>query len=218
MLLPHGYEGQGAEHSSGRMERYLQMCAKDNMYVMDCTTPANIYHLLRKQMKAQFRKPLIVFTPKSLLRHPLVVSSVDDFANGSFQMVIDDATAKADKVKTLVFVTGKFYYDLLEQREELKREDVALVRVEQLFPLPEKQIKEAIAKYKKADDIVWAQEEPRNMGAYSHMLMNLDEARTFRAASRRPYGAPAAGSSVRSKKRHQEVIDYVFDKSKNNQR
>nr|WP_321229151.1 2-oxoglutarate dehydrogenase E1 component [uncultured Psychroserpens sp.] len=218
MLLPHGYEGQGAEHSSARMERYLQLCAKDNMFVMDCTTPANMYHLLRKQMKAQFRKPLIVFTPKSLLRHPLVVSSVDEFANGSFQMVIDDQTAKADKVKTLVFVTGKFYYDLLEQREELKRDNVALVRVEQLFPLPEKQIKDAIAKYKNADDIVWAQEEPRNMGAYSHMLMHMDEARTFRAATRRPYGAPAAGSSVRSKKRHQEVIDFVFDKSKNNQR
>jgi 2-oxoglutarate dehydrogenase E1 component len=218
MLLPHGYEGQGAEHSSGRMERYLQLCAKDNMFVMDCTTPANMYHLLRKQMKAQFRKPLIVFTPKSLLRHPLVVSSVDEFANGSFQMVIDDSTVKVDKVKTLVFVTGKFYYDLLEQRQQLERDNVALVRVEQLFPVPEKQIKEAIAKYKNADDHVWAQEEPRNMGAYSHMLMNLDAAKTFRAATRRPYGAPAAGSSVRFKKRHQEVIDYVFDKSKNNQR
>ncbi|WP_299222982.1 2-oxoglutarate dehydrogenase E1 component [uncultured Psychroserpens sp.] len=218
MLLPHGYEGQGAEHSSGRMERYLQLCAKDNMYVMDCTTPANMYHLLRKQMKAEFRKPLIVFTPKSLLRHPLVVSSVDEFANGSFQMLIDDHSAKADKIKTLVFVTGKFYYDLLEQRENLKRDDVALVRIEQLFPLPEKQIKEALKKYKNADDIVWAQEEPRNMGAYSHMLMHLDEAKNFRAATRRPYGAPAAGSSVRSKKRHQEVIDFVFDKTKNNQR
>ena len=218
MLLPHGYEGQGAEHSSGRMERYLQLCAKDNMFVVDCTTPANMYHLLRKQMKAEFRKPLIVFTPKSLLRHPLVVSSVDEFANGSFQMLIDDTVVKTDKVKTLVFVTGKFYYDLLAQREELKRDDIALVRVEQLFPLPEKQITEAIAKYKNANDIVWAQEEPRNMGAYSHVLMNLDEAKSFRAATRRPYGAPAAGSSVRSKKRHQEVIDYVFDKSKNNQR
>ncbi|MBR9845479.1 MAG: 2-oxoglutarate dehydrogenase E1 component [Algicola sp.] len=218
MLLPHGYEGQGAEHSSGRMERYLQLCAKDNMFVMDCTTPANMYHLLRKQMKAEFRKPLIVFTPKSLLRHPLVVSSVEEFANGSFQMVIDDSSVNPDKVKTLVFVTGKFYYDLLEQREQLERDDVALVRVEQLFPLPEQQIKDAIAKYKNADDIVWAQEEPRNMGAYSHILMHLEEAKSFRAASRRPYGAPAAGSSVRSKKRHQEVIDYVFDKTKNNQR
>jgi len=218
MLLPHGYEGQGAEHSSARMERYLQLCAKDNMFVVDCSTPANMYHLLRKQMKADFRKPLIVFTPKSLLRHPRVVSTVDEFANGSFQMLIDDQNAKVDKVKTVVFVTGKFYYDLLEEQEKLSRVDIALVRLEQLFPLPTEAILEILAKYKKADDFVWAQEEPRNMGAYSHMLMHLDEAKTFRAATRRPYGAPAAGSSVRSKKRHQEVINFVFDKTKNNQR
>ena len=217
MLLPHGYEGQGAEHSSARMERYLQLCAKDNMFVTDCTTPANMYHLLRKQMKGDFRKPLIVFTPKSLLRHPLVVSTVDEFANGSFQMVIDDAEVKPNDVKSLVFVTGKFYYDLLERRKEFDRNDVALVRVEQLFPLPDKEMKKIIKKYNKAEEVVWAQEEPRNMGAYSHLLMHLDEAKTFRAASRRPYGAPAAGSSVRSKKRHQEVIDFVFDKSKDNQ-
>lgn len=217
MLLPHGYEGQGAEHSSGRMERYLQLCAKDNMFVADCTTPANMFHLLRKQMKANYRKPLIVFTPKSLLRHPKVVSTVEEFANGSFQTVIDDASASIDKVKTLVFVTGKFYYDLLEEQEKLGREDVALVRIEQLFPLPIDEIRNIVGKYKNAEDVVWAQEEPRNMGAYSHMMMHLDEARTWRAASRRPYGAPAAGSSVRSKTRHQEVIDYVFDKSKNNQ-
>ena len=218
MLLPHGYEGQGAEHSSARMERYLQLCAKDNMYVVDCTTPANMYHLLRKQMKANFRKPLIVFTPKSLLRHPRCVSTVDEFANGSFKMLIDDEQAKADKIKTLVFVTGKFYYDLLEAQENLGRNDVALVRIEQLFHLPTDDIREILKKYKNADDVVWAQEEPRNMGAYSHMLMHLDEAKTFRAASMRAYGAPAAGSSTRSKRRHQEVIDYVFDKTKNNQR
>ena len=218
MLLPHGYEGQGAEHSSGRMERYLQMCAKDNMFIADCTTPANMFHLLRKQMKANYRKPLIVFTPKSLLRHPKVVSTVDEFANGSFEMLIDDKTAKASKVKTLVFVTGKFYYDLLDEQEKLGREDVALVRIEQLFPLPVKGIRAILKKYKNADDVVWAQEEPRNMGAYSHILMHLDEAKQFRAATRRPYGAPAAGSSVRSKIRHKEVIDYVFDITKDNKR
>lgn len=218
MLLPHGYEGQGAEHSSGRMERFLQMCAKDNMFIADCTTPANIFHLLRKQMKANYRKPLIVFTPKSLLRHPKVVSTVDEFANGSFQILIDDESAKADKAETLVFVTGKFYYDLLEEQEKQERDNIAIVRVEQLFPLPAEEMRAIIKKYKNADDIVWAQEEPRNMGAYSHILMHLDESKHFRAASRRPYGAPAAGSSVRSKIRHQEVIDYVFDKTKNNQR
>ncbi|MDG1393886.1 MAG: 2-oxoglutarate dehydrogenase E1 component [Flavobacteriaceae bacterium] len=218
MLLPHGYEGQGAEHSSGRMERYLQLCAKDNMFIADCTTPANMYHLLRRQLKADFRKPLIVFTPKSLLRHPKVVSSVEEFANGSFQMLIDDATAKATEVKTLVFVTGKFYYDLLEAQETLGRTDIALVRVEQLFPLPEKEIDAVISKYTNADDIVWAQEEPRNMGAYAHILMHIDAARNWRAASRRSYSAPAAGSATRSKKRHQEIIDFVFDKTKDNQR
>jgi len=218
MLLPHGYEGQGAEHSSARMERYLQLCAKDNMFVADCTTPANFFHLLRRQMKTNYRKPLIVFTPKSLLRHPKCVSTVDEFANGTFQTLIDDTAVQVDKVKTLVLLTGKFYYDLDEERENLNREDVALIRIEQLFPLPTTQIREVLAKYKNAEDIVWAQEEPRNMGAYAHMLMHLDEAKTFRLASRRPYGAPAAGSSVRSKKRHKEVIDFVFDKTKNNQR
>ncbi|SEA39979.1 2-oxoglutarate dehydrogenase E1 component [Bizionia paragorgiae] len=218
MLLPHGYEGQGAEHSSGRMERYLQLCAKDNMYIADCTTPENMFHLLRRQMKSNFRKPLIVFTPKSLLRHPKCVSTVESFANGSFKMVIDDNVSDVNKIKTLVLLTGKFYYDLDEERENLKRDDVALVRIEQLFPVPTDEIKAILAKYSNADDIVWAQEEPKNMGAYSHMLMHLDEARNFRLASRRPYGAPAAGSAVRSKARHKEVIDYVFDKTKNNQR
>lgn len=216
LLLPHGYEGQGAEHSSARMERYLQLCAKDNMYVADVTTPANLFHLFRRQMKAKFRKPLVVFTPKSLLRHPKVHSTKEEMAKGGFQMVIDDADAKAAKVKTLVFCTGKFYYDLLAKKEELERDDVALVRVEQLFPVPAKEMRSIIKKYKNADDIVWAQEEPRNMGAWSHMLMHLDEAKQFRVASRRFYGAPAAGSAVRSKRRHAQVLDYVFDKSKDN--
>lgn len=217
MLLPHGYEGQGAEHSSGRMERYLQLCAKDNMFVADCSTPANMFHLLRRQMKANYRKPLIVFTPKSLLRHPKVVSTVDEFANGSFQTLIDDETANSDKIKSLVFVTGKFYYDLLEVKEANNRNDVALVRLEQLFPLPEAEIRAIIKKYNNADDFVWAQEEPRNMGAYSHLMMHMDEFKNCRYAGGRSYGAPAAGSSTRAKRRHQEVIEYVFDKTKSNQ-
>ncbi len=216
LLLPHGYEGQGAEHSSGRMERYLQLCAKDNMFVADVTTPANMFHLLRRQMKAEFRKPLVIFTPKSLLRHPRVLSTKEEMANGSFQMVIDDESAAATKIKTLVFCTGKFYYDLLNKKEELGRDDVALVRLEQLFPLPAKQMREIIKKYKNAKDLVWAQEEPRNMGAWGHLLMHFDEAKQFRVASRRFYGAPAAGSAVRSQRRHSQVIDYVFDKTKDN--
>jgi 2-oxoglutarate dehydrogenase E1 component len=216
MLLPHGYEGQGAEHSSARMERFLQLCARDNMFIADVTTPAQMFHILRRQMKVNFRKPLIIFTPKSLLRHPKAVSTVDDFANGSFQEVLDDTSADVKKVKSLVFCTGKFYYDLLAQRESLERDDVALVRVEQLFPVPENQMLAVMKKYKNADDLVWAQEEPRNMGPWSHMLMHFSEAQKFRVASRRFYAAPAAGSSVRSKARHQQVIDFVFDKSKDN--
>ncbi len=214
MFLPHGYEGQGAEHSSGRMERFLQACATDNMFVADVTTPANMFHLLRRQMKVNYRKPLIIFTPKSLLRHPKVISTKEEFANGSFQTVYDDTEANAEKVKSLVFCTGKFYYDLLEERENRKRDDVALVRVEQLFPLPKDEMKSIMEKYKNADDIVWAQEEPRNMGAYSFMLLHFEEAKNFRVCSRRFYGSPASGSSVRFKKRHEKVIESVFDKTR----
>ncbi len=212
MLLPHGYEGQGAEHSSARMERYLQLCAKDNMFVADVTTPAQLFHILRRQLKVSYRKPLIIFTPKSLLRHPKVLSTKEEMANGSFQMVIDDPDTKVSAVKSLVFVTGKFYYDLLEKKEEDKRDDVALVRVEQLFPLPVDAMKAMIKKYKNADDVVWAQEEPRNMGAYSHLLLHFEETRTWRVCSRKMYAAPASGSSVRSKARHLKVIESVFDK------
>ena len=219
MLLPHGYEGQGAEHSSARMERYLQLCAKDNVYIANCSTPANMFHILRRQMKAGFRKPLVIFTPKSLLRHAKVLSSVDEFTKGAFKPLIDDESVVAlKKINTVVFVSGKFYYDLLDQKDRLGRDDVALVRVEQLFPLPVNLIRSIISKYSSAEDFVWAQEEPRNMGAYTHILMNLDDAKNFRVASRRTYGTTAAGSLTRFKKRHQEVIDYVFDKEKNNQR
>jgi 2-oxoglutarate dehydrogenase E1 component len=211
LLLPHGYEGQGAEHSSARMERYLQLCAKDNMFVADCTTPANFYHLLRRQMKVNYRKPLIVFTPKSLLRHPKVVSTVEDLANGTFQKVIDDAEVNPKDVKTLVFCTGKFYYELLEERERRNRNDVALVRIEQLFPLPTEIMKSLMDKYQ-AEDVVWAQEEPRNMGAYGFLLLHFEEARHFRVCSGKFYGAPAAGSSVRFKRRHDRIIQSVFEK------
>ena len=218
MLLPHGYEGQGAEHSSGRMERYLQLCAKNNMFVADCSTPANMFHILRRQLKANYRKPLIVFTPKSLLRHPKVISKVEDFSDGCFQPLIDDQNANTKKTKTLVFVTGKFYYDLLEAKENLSRDDVALVRIEQLFPLPKNDINNILLKYNNVDDIVWAQEEPRNMGALAHLLLHLDDVKNWRIASRRSYSAPAAGSATRSKRRHKEIIDFVFDKTKDNQR
>ena len=217
LFLPHGYEGQGAEHSSARMERYLQLCAKDNVFVANCTTPANMFHILRRQLKAKYRKPLIIFTPKSLLRHPMVHSKVDEFTNGEFNMIIDDNEADSSSAKSLVFVSGKFYYDLIEEKNRLGRNDIAIVRIEQLFPLPKNHIRSIIKKYKNADDIVWAQEEPINMGAYAHLLINFKEANKFRVAARRFYAATAAGSSARYLKRHKEVIDFVFDKSKNNQ-
>lgn len=212
MLLPHGYENQGAEHSSARMERYLQLCAKHNMYIADVTTPANFFHLMRRQLKTEFRKPLVVFSPKSLLRHPDVVSSMDDLANGQFQEVLDDPNVTDKKaIKTLVFCTGKFYYDIIAKRAELVRNDVAVVRLEQLFPLAVDQIKAIIDSYPNVDDYVWAQEEPKNMGAYGYMLMNFDLVK-LRLASPKAYSAPAAGSYERSKKRHANAIAMVFDK------
>jgi len=212
-LLPHGYENQGAEHSSARMERYLQMCAKHNMYIADCTTPANFFHLLRRQMKSNFRKPLIVFTPKSLLRHPLAVSKIEDLTNGQFQEIMDDPNITDKKaIKSLVFCTGKVYYDIIAKREELNRNDVAVIRLEQLFPLAVDQIKDILASYPNVDDHVWAQEEPKNMGAYSYMLMNFDLVK-LRLASPKAYSAPASGSYERSKRRQANAIAMVFDKT-----
>ena len=216
LLLPHGYEGQGAEHSSARIERYLQLCAKDNMYVANCSTPANMFHIFRRQMKSSFRKPLIVFTPKSLLRHPLVVSPLKEFASGRFQALIPDTVVTPKQAKKLVFCTGKFYYDLLKAREEKEAMDVALVRIEQLFPLPAEEMREVLKAYAAVEEVVWAQEEPRNMGIWSHLLLHFPEAVNFRPATRRFYGTPAAGSATRFNKRHQEVIEYVFDPSKDN--
>ena len=216
LLLPHGYEGQGAEHSSARMERYLQLCAKDNMYVANCTTPSNLFHLLRRQMVTKFRKPLIIFTPKSLLRHPKAVSSVSDFSSGKFSPLIEISKIENSKIERLVFCSGKFYYDLNDHMEKNNIQNTILVRLEQLFPLPIVEINDVLEKYSNASDIVWAQEEPRNMGAWSHLLLHSDKFRDFRAVSRRFYSSPSAGSSTRSKRRHNEVIQYVFDKTKSN--
>ena len=213
MLLPHGYEAQGSEHSSARMERYLQLCSRDNLIMADVTTPANFFHLLRRQMKWNFRKPLVVFTPKSLLRHPLVESTKEELANGGFQEVIDDLHVDKKNVTSLVFCTGKFYYDLLHRRTQDNRNDVAIVRIEQLFPLPIKQLEAIIATYTNAKEYVWAQEEPKNMGAWGYMLMNFNSV-PLQLVSRRVYSSPAAGSSARSKARHKQVIDSVFQTPK----
>jgi len=184
------------------------------MYVANCTTPANLFHILRRQIVTTFRKPLVLFTPKSLLRHPKVVSNKKDLADGKFEPIIIDNHINKN-VKSLVFCSGKFYYDLVDYREKNKIKDVAIIRIEQLFPLPEKEIMKIVSDYN-PEEIVWAQEEPRNMGPWSHLLMHLEIAKKFRVASRRFYGSPASGSSKRFEKRHKEVIEYVFDKTKNN--
>jgi 2-oxoglutarate dehydrogenase E1 component len=168
--------------------------------------------LLRRQVKRDFRKPLIVFTPKSLLRHPKAVSSLEELVNGQFNEVIDD-TIKPDKVKRLVFCTGKFYYDLLAEREKLNSEDVALIRIEQLFPLHFEKIQQVIDKYSNAKEYIWAQEEPQNMGAWSFMAQRMDLVKL--KVMSRPYNSvPAPGSSTRDKRRQQRVIDAVFEVNK----
>ena len=209
VLLPHGYEGQGSEHSSARMERFLQLCAIDNISVANCTTPANFFHILRRQLKRNFRKPLIVFTPKSLLRHPMAVSPLQEFYKAEFQEVIDDSL-NPKFVKKLVFCTGKFYYDLLAERTALNRNDVALVRIEQLFPLHLEKLQQIINKYPNVKKYVWAQEEPENMGAWSYMLQRFRLV-NLEVASQPFYAVPAAGSAARFKARHQRVIDKVFE-------
>ena len=173
MMLPHGMEGQGPEHSSARIERFLELCADENMILANCTSPANYFHLLRRQLVREFRKPLVIFTPKSLLRHPKVVSPLKDFTEGVFQEVIDDTNVAAKDVKRVLFCSGKVYYDLLEKQEADKRKDVAIVRIEQLFPIPAEQLKAIRKKYNKAKEFVWVQEENENMGAWSYYCRKL---------------------------------------------
>jgi 2-oxoglutarate dehydrogenase E1 component len=177
MLLPHGFEGQGPEHSSARIERFLEACADENIQVVNCTTPANFFHVLRRQLKRNFRKPLVVFTPKSLLRSPKCVSKLEEFSDGGFSELIDDAQVKATDVKRVLFCSGKIYYDLLEKQQTDKIKDIAIVRLEQLYPLPYDQIEAIRVKYKNAVEHVWVQEEPENMGPWPYI------SRKFRKSS-----------------------------------
>ena len=209
MLLPHGYEGQGAEHSSGRMERFLQQCADLNIQVVNTSTPANHFHLLRRQMKRDFRKPLVVFSPKMLLRHPKATSTLDSMANGNFQEVIDDAHAKVENIDTVVFCSGKFYYEATEKAEELGAQNMAFVRIEQLYPLPKTQIDEILAKYKNAKNLIWAQEEPANMGAWTYMAMQL-RAHNLIGICRYPSAAAAEGSHDLHKRRLGRLFNELF--------
>ncbi len=211
MLLPHGYEGAGPEHSSCRPERYLQLCAEYNMVVCDVTTPANMFHLLRRQIAWDFRKPLVVFTPKSLLRHPQCVSKVEEFTTGSFQEVIDDSWVKAKDVKKVVLCTGKLYYDLFKYQQENDRKNVAVVRLEQLYPLPVEQI-EAIKKKYKGASICWAQEEPYNMGAWTYLLRWRDLFdKEIECVSRKSSASPATGYASVHLREQNEIVEKAFN-------
>ncbi|HTF04315.1 MAG TPA: 2-oxoglutarate dehydrogenase E1 component, partial [Bacteroidia bacterium] len=209
LLLPHGYEGQGPEHSSARMERFLQQCAEDNIQIVNTTTPAQQFHVLRRQLHRDFRKPLICFTPKKLLRYPACVSKLEDFTNDKFHEVIDDAAADVKKVQKVVFCSGKIYYDLIEHREKIKSTDTAIVRVEQLYPLPVKQMQAVIAKYSNAVQHVWAQEEPENMGAWSFINRKFTVERLI-YIGREEAASPATGFAKMHNAETYAIMDAVF--------
>lgn len=208
MLLPHGYEGQGPEHSSARMERFLQMCAELNMVITNITTAANFFHALRRQLAWQFRKPLINFAPKANLRHPGTYSHVSEFTQGGFKEVIDDTFADAAQVKKVLFCTGKVYFDLAEKQQKDNRKDVAIIRLEQIYPLPLKQLGELYKKYSKAIWF-WVQEEPLNMGAASFLQMNLKQI-NYGVISRNASAATATGYAKVHKQEQEEIIETAF--------
>ncbi|HEX7755287.1 MAG TPA: 2-oxoglutarate dehydrogenase E1 component, partial [Niabella sp.] len=209
MLLPHGFEGQGPEHSSARIERFLQSCAELNIVVTNITTSANYFHALRRQLKWPFRKPMINFAPKANLRHPGSHSLKEAFTNGRFREVIDDAFADdAVAVKTVLFCSGKIYFDLAEKQAKDNRKNVAIIRMEQLYPLPKKQLDELYAKYKNAV-WYWVQEEPLNMGAASFLQMNLKDI-NYGIIGRKPSAAPASGFMKVHKAEQEEIINTAF--------
>ena len=208
MLLPHGYEGQGPEHSNARPERYLQLCAENNMVVANITTPANIFHAMRRQLAWEFRKPLVIMSPKSLLRHPQAISSMDELTSGSFREVIGDTYADPKKVKRVLLCSGKVYYDLLEKQQADSRTDVAIVRMEQLYPLPETQLDAALSQYKKPE-LLWVQEEPENMGYWSFMLRRMYQ-RNLRYVGRDSASSPATGFAKIHTQEQAELVTKAF--------
>ncbi len=212
MLLPHGYEGQGPEHSSARIERFMELCADHNIQVANCTSPANYFHLLRRQLKRDFRKPLVVFTPKSLLRHPLCVSPLDEFTKGGFREVIDDSFVKAEGVKRILCCTGKIYYDLLEKQQADQRKDVAIVRLEQLYPTPIEQLEAIKSKYKNAKELIWVQEEPENMGAWPYLCRKLRKTSLeMEVISRRESSSTATGYAKQHVSQQLYIVGKAFE-------
>ena len=212
MLLPHGYEGQGPEHSSARLERFLQACAENNIQVCNLTTPAQLFHVLRRQMKREFKKPLIIMSPKSLLRHKDCVSKVAEFTDNEFWSILDDEKIVKKNVKRVILCSGKVYYDLKAYREENKIKDSALIRVEQLYPLNTELVRKLVSKYPDDAEIVWCQEEPKNMGAWSFIMPLLLETlgKMPRFAGRKPSASPAVGSLAKHKRGQLRLIEDAF--------
>jgi 2-oxoglutarate dehydrogenase E1 component len=208
LLLPHGYEGQGAEHSSARLERFLQLCAQQNMFVCNPTTPANHFHLLRRQMLQKFRKPLVIMSPKSLLRHPLAVSKMEELGEGKFLPVIPDFIDER-KVKKVVFCSGKIYYELLEERNRINDEGTAIIRLEQLYPLPKKEMDRQLSKYNKKVKLIWTQEEPANMGAWSYLRVKTDY--PFECISPKVSASTAPGSKQAAEQVQKKLIIQTFE-------
>lgn len=211
MFLPHGYEGQGPEHSSARMERYLALAGHQNIQIANCTTPANFFHLLRRQLHRSVRKPLVIFTPKSLLRHPACVSPMTDFTSGGFKEVIDDEMADPEKIKRVVFCSGKLFYDIRPEQEKEKKNDLALIRLEQLYPLPVRQLEKIIAKYVNAERWEWIQEEPANMGAWKYIFQNFTLV-PLEMTSRPASGSPATGSGILHKIQQKLIVEKALGK------
>ncbi len=209
LLLPHGYEGQGPEHSNGHMERFLQLSAQENIQVCNVTTPAQYFCLLRRQVLLKVEKPLIIMTPKSLLRHPLAVSKPDELKKGHFQFVIDDSKADENQASKILFCTGKIFYDLYSKREVLKKNDTAIIRIEQLYPFPEKEIEIILKKYKNVKNKFWVQEEPQNRGAWTFIKNQFDILFNERLqyTGRSPSASPATGSLILFKAEQENLLN-----------
>jgi 2-oxoglutarate dehydrogenase E1 component len=211
MLLPHGYEGQGPEHSSARLERFLQMAAEHNIVITNITDSANLFHGIRRQQKWDFRKPLINMSPKSLLRHPRTSSPIADLFKGTFKEIIDDSSVKdASKVKRLLLCSGKVAFDLIEKKENENRDDIAIVRLEQLYPINDMFLDRIFNKYKQAD-IVWVQEEPENMGAWQYMLNRFYKTRTIECVARKVSASTATGYKKQHLKEQEEILNRAFN-------
>ncbi|MGH8247822.1 MAG: 2-oxoglutarate dehydrogenase E1 component, partial [Gammaproteobacteria bacterium] len=221
VFLPHGYDGQGPEHSSARLERYLQLCAQENMQVCVPSTPGQMFHMLRRQVLRPYRKPLIVMSPKSLLRHKLSTTPVESLTNGRFELVIDEVD-DLDKsaVSRLLFCAGKVYFDLLEARRKHKLSNIAIARIEQLFPFPQKAVRSVINSYSNLKEIVWVQEEPKNQGSWYYMQSRgtmigcLDERHTFGYAGRFYSASPAVGYMSLHLKQQKQLVDDALELNK----